>query len=95
MMSVVREVVEVAAVVVGVVTLGVVLHRLNPDPPNPLRPTARGALAHNFWSNSWWAGAGAMLLAPVLTYLEGVTAGLAVFAVGAIVVAFTTWVLRD
>ena len=82
-------------VVVTVVALGYALQRLRPDPPNPLRSERRGFLTHNVAANTWWTGSATVLLAPVLAYLEGLPAGAMILAVGAALVALSTWVLSD
>ena len=76
---------EIVLVVVLVVGLGYGLSRIQPDPPDPARPGG-GFLARNPWANTWWGGAGTMLLAPVLGYFEGLFVGVVMLVVGAILV---------
>jgi hypothetical protein len=88
------DAIQIALVFVLVIGLGFGLWRLSPDPPNPVT-TGSGFFARNFWANTWWGGAGLVLLAPVLGYLEGVGVGIALLVLGALCLALSGALLRE
>ena len=88
------QIFEIAVVFVLVLTFGYALVRLFPDPPSPLR-SGRNFLSNNLWANSWWSGAGTILLAPVVGYFEGVAAGALLLVAGAVLVGVSGALLRD
>ena len=88
------QVAAIALVIVSVLALGYGLIRLFPDPPSPVR-SGPNFWARNLWANTWWGGAATILLAPVLGYLEGLTAAVVLFLAGAVLVAITNALLRD
>ena len=83
----------IALVFLLVIGLGFGLNRANPNPPNPLR-SGDGFFARNFWANTWWSGAGLVLLSPVLGYFEGIWVGAMMLLVGGIFVLVEGAVLR-
>jgi hypothetical protein len=85
--------VEIGLVVLLVLLLGYGLVRLFPDPPNPVR-AGSNFFATNLLANTWWGGAGAILLAPVLGYFEGLAAGLVILVTGTASIAVTSAMLR-
>jgi fatty acid desaturase len=89
----VADVAEVAIVGLLVVALGLALRRFVPNPPNPLA-RRENRLAWNIWANTWWTGAGVIVLAPVLAYLQGVLAGGLALGAGVVLIAGAGGMLR-